>query len=127
MVETFANSINVWLIWMLPFAGAAVIPAIAKGSKKARNYIAVGFALASAISAATLIPVGLAGHEVHSQFTWISALGLKAGVLADPLAIVMTNVVAWIAFLIFVYSTGYMHGDRDLTRYWFFMLFFIGS
>src|SRR6185503_8710993 len=25
------------------------------------------------------------------------------------------------------YSTGYMHGDRDLTRYWFFMLFFIGS
>lgn len=127
MVETFANSINVWLIWILPFAGAAIIPAIAKGSKKGRNYIAVGFALASAISAATLIPVGLAGHEVHSQVTWISALGLKAGVLADPLAIVMTNVVAWIAFLIFVYSLGYMHGDRDLTRYWFFMLFFIGS
>jgi NADH-quinone oxidoreductase subunit L len=52
---------------------------------------------------------------------------VKAGVLADPLAIVMTNLVAWISFLIFVYSTGYMHGDRDLTRYWFFMLFFIGS
>ncbi|MEO9362424.1 MAG: NADH-quinone oxidoreductase subunit L [Nitrososphaera sp.] len=127
MVETFANSINVWLIWILPFAGAAIIPAIAKGSKKGRDYIAVGFALASAISAATLIPIGLAGHEVHSQVTWISALGLKAGVLADPLAIVMTNIVAWIAFLIFVYSLGYMHGDKDLTRYWFFMLFFIGS
>ena len=52
---------------------------------------------------------------------------MKAGVLADPLAIVMSNLVAWISFLIFVYSTGYMHGDRDLTRYWFFMLFFIGS
>jgi NADH-quinone oxidoreductase subunit L len=127
MVETFADSINVWLIWMLPFAGAAIIPAIAKGSKNARNYIAVGFALASAISAVTLIPVALTGHEVHSQVTWISALGLKAGVLADPLAIVMTNIVAWIAFLIFVYSLGYMHGDKDLTRYWFFMLFFIGS
>ncbi len=127
MVETFANSINVWLVWILPFAGAAIMPAIAKGTKKGRDYIAVGFALASAISAATLIPVGLAGHEVHSQFTWISALGLKAGVLADPLGIVMTNIVAWIAFLIFVYSLGYMHGDRDLTRYWFFMLFFIGS
>lgn len=47
--------------------------------------------------------------------------------MADPLAIVMTNLVAWISFLIFVYSTGYMHGDRDMTRYWFFMLFFIGS
>ncbi|WP_337863096.1 NADH-quinone oxidoreductase subunit L [Nitrososphaera sp.] len=127
MVVGFSESINVWLIWMLPFIGAAAMPAIAKGSKKARDYIAVGFALASAISAATLIPVGLAGHEIHSQIPWISSIGLKAGVLADPLAILMTNIVAWIAFLIFVYSVGYMHGDKDLTRYWFFMLFFIGS
>ncbi len=127
MVTEFFDAINVWLIWILPFAGAALVPAIAKGSKNARNYIAVGFALASAASAATLIPTALAGHEIHSQIPWISALDLKAGVLADPLAIIMTNLVAWISFLIMVYSLGYMHGDRDLTRYWFFMLFFIGS
>jgi NADH-quinone oxidoreductase subunit L len=127
IVVGFSDSINVWLIWMLPFIGAAAMPIIAKGSKSARNYIAVGFALASAISAATLIPVSLAGHEIHSQIPWISTLGLNAGVLADPLAIIMTNIVAWISFLIMVYSTGYMHGERDLTRYWFFMLFFIGS
>src|SRR3712207_8697274 len=87
---------------------------------RSRDYTAVGFALASAISAATLIPLALQGAEVHSQITWISALNLEAGVLADPLAIIMTNLVAWISFLIMVYSTGYMHGDRDLTRYWFF-------
>ncbi|WP_415282107.1 NADH-quinone oxidoreductase subunit L [Candidatus Nitrososphaera sp. FF02] len=127
MVVGFSESINVWLIWMLPFIGAAAMPLIAKGGKRARDYIAVGFALASAISAATLLPTALAGHEVHSQIPWISSLGLNAGVLADPLAILMANIVAWIAFLIFVYSVGYMHGDRDLTRYWFFMLFFIGS
>jgi NADH-quinone oxidoreductase subunit L len=74
-----------------------------------------------------LIPLALSGSEIHSQINWISVVNVKAGVLADPLAIVMTNLVAWISFLIFVYSTGYMHGDRDLTRYWFFMLFFIGS
>ena len=39
----------------------------------------------------------------------------------------MTNLVAWVSSLIMIYSVGYMHGDRDLTRYWFFMLFFIGS
>lgn len=127
MVVGFGDSINVWMVWMLPFIGAAAMPIIAKGSKSARNYIAVGFALASAISAATLLPTGLAGQEVHSQIPWISSLGLNAGVLADPLAIVMANIVAWISFLIMVYSVGYMHGDRDLTRYWFFMLFFIGS
>jgi NADH-quinone oxidoreductase subunit L len=120
-------AINAWLVWLLPFAGAAVIAGVARAGHKVRDYVAVAFALASAISAATLIPTALAGDEVHSQVSWISSLGLKAGVLGDPLAIVMTNLVAWISFLIMVYSTGYMHGDRNLTRYWFFMLFFIGS
>jgi NADH-quinone oxidoreductase subunit L len=120
-------AINAWLVWILPFAGAAIIAAVARGGNRVRDYTAVAFALASAISAATLIPLALEGAEVHSQIPWISSLGLKAGVLADPLGIVMANLVAWISFLIMVYSTGYMHGDRDLTRYWFFMLFFIGS
>jgi NADH-quinone oxidoreductase subunit L len=120
-------AISAWLVWILPFAGAAIIAAVARSGHRIRDYTAVGFALASAVSAATLIPLALAGDEVHSQVSWISSLGLKAGILADPLSIVMTNMVAWISFLIMVYSTGYMHGDRDLTRYWFFMLFFIGS
>ena len=131
MVETLGFEglgINIWLVWILPFVGAAIIAGVARvANSKATNYAAVGFALASAISATTLIPMGLAGEEIHSQISWISSINLKAGVLADPLSVIMTNLVAWISFLIFVYSIGYMHGDKDLTRYWFFMLFFIGS
>ena len=37
---------------------------------------------------------------------WIEAIGLKGGVLADPLSVIMANVVAWISFL-----------DYDL-QYW---------
>lgn len=121
------NAINAWLIWILPFAGASLMPLIAKGGKKARDYGAVAFALASAIAAASLLPLGLSGSQIHSEINWIPLVKVQAGVLADPLSIVMANLVAWISFLIFVYSTSYMHGDRNLTRYWFFMLFFIGS
>jgi NADH-quinone oxidoreductase subunit L len=103
------------------------MPLIAKAGKKARDYGAVAFALASAITAASLLPLGLSGSQIHSEINWIPLVKVQAGVLADPLSIVMANLVAWISFLIFVYSTGYMHGDRNLTRYWFFMLFFIGS
>jgi NADH-quinone oxidoreductase subunit L len=123
--EGFA--INVWLVWILPFVGAAAIAGISRYGQKIRDYSAVGFSLASAIFATTLLPLGISGGEIHSQISWISILGLEAGVLADPLSILMTNLVAWVSFLIFVYSIGYMHGDRDLTRFWFFMLFFIGS
>src|ERR671922_1425021 len=119
--------INIWLVWILPFIGSAIVAGVARAGSKATNYTAVGFALASAVSATTLIPMGLAGEEIHSKIPWISSVNLKAGVLADPLSVIMTNLVAWVSFLIFVYSIGYMHGDRDLTRFWFFMLFFIGS
>jgi NADH-quinone oxidoreductase subunit L len=118
---------SAWLIWMLPFAAALIMPGIGKLSKKSTGYVAVGFALMSALSAASLIPLALEANEVHSQIMWIDALGLKAGVLADPLSIIMANVVGWISFLIMIYSTGYMKGDKDITRFWFWMLFFIGS
>lgn len=119
--------INAWMVWVLPFVGAALIPAIAKVGNRLRNYAAVGFALASAIYAVTLVPLGIEGGQIHSQINWIPILNIHAGILADSLSIFMTNIVAWISFLIFIYSVGYMHGDKDLTRYWFFMLFFIGS
>ena len=116
-----------WAVWILPFVAALIIPAVGKASKKATGYVAVGLALASAASAASMIPMLLEGGEIHSQILWIEAIGLEAGVLADPIAIIMANVVGWISFLIMVYSTGYMRGDRDIVRFWFWMSFFVGS
>jgi NADH-quinone oxidoreductase subunit L len=119
--------VNAWLIWMIPFIGAALIPALKNKSEHIRSYVAVGFSILSALLALSILPLGLAGKEIHSQIPWISALNLNAGVLADPLGIVMSNLVAWISASIFVYSISYMHGEKSITRYWFFMLFFIGS
>src|SRR6476469_5212410 len=119
--------VNAWLIWMIPFIGAALIPALKNKSEHIRSYVAVGFSILSALLALSILPLGLAGKVIHSQIPWISALNLNAGVLADPLGIVMSNLVAWISASIFVYSISYMHGEKSITRYWFFMLFFIGS
>ncbi len=121
------GGLNVWAVWILPFAAALIIPGVAKFSKRGTDGVAVAFALMSALSAATLLPSALDGHEIHDQIPWISSIGLKAGVLGDPLAILMANVVGWISFLILVYSTGYMKGDKNITRFWFWMMFFIGS
>ena len=50
-------AINVWLVWILPFVGAALIPALAKKNIRITNIGAVGFAIISALLAATLIPL----------------------------------------------------------------------
>ncbi|NHV97798.1 MAG: NADH-quinone oxidoreductase subunit L [Thaumarchaeota archaeon] len=113
-----------WLVWVLPIVGAILTPIFARIGDRVRDYLAVLFSLAPAVSAALMIP---SKEVIHSTFDWIPSIGLKAGVLADPLSIAMANVVAWISFLIMVYSLGYMKGEPNLTRYWFFMNFFIGN
>ncbi len=99
------GGMSAWLIWILPFLAALIIPAVGKGSKKATGYVAVGLALVSALFAASLLPGALEAKEIHEQVSWISSIGIEAGVLADPLAVIMANVVGWISFLILVYST----------------------
>jgi NADH-quinone oxidoreductase subunit L len=94
---------------------------------KVRDYGSVAFALLGAASAALLIPSAMFGSVQDVQVNWITSLNIKAGILLDPLSIIMANVVSWVSFLIMVYSLAYMKGDDGLTRYWFFMNFFIGS
>lgn len=116
-----------WLTWIFPLLGALLTPAIAKINPRLRNYSAIGFALLGALSA-TLLIVGVGFQAPQDiQVDWIQSLGIKAGILLDPLSIIMANVVSWISFLIMVYSLAYMQGDDGLTRYWFFMNLFIGN
>ena len=116
-----------WLTWILPFIGAVLTPAMARINPKMRDYGAIGFSFLGALSAGLLIPMALFQSPQDLQVNWIQSLNISAGILLDPLSIIMANVVSWISFLIMVYSLAYMHGDEGLTRYWFFMNFFIGN
>lgn len=122
-----AGPINAWLVWVLPFVAALIVPAVGRVSHRATGWVAIAFSAASAVFAASMFSGALRAEEIHHQVNWISTVGIKAGVLADPLAVIMANVVGWISFLIMVYSTGYMKGDRDIIRFWFWMMFFVGS
>ncbi|MGA2460595.1 MAG: NADH-quinone oxidoreductase subunit L [Candidatus Bathyarchaeia archaeon] len=121
------NEIFGWLTWGLPFIGAILTPLFARIHLKMRDYGAVAFAFLGAVSAALLFPIILSGATKDVQVNWITSLNIKAGVLLDPLSIIMANTVAWVSFLIMIYSLAYMKDDEGLTRYWFFMNFFIGS
>ena len=126
MTDPFSPIIP-WLVWIVPLIGAMLIPLIAKIGNNLRNISAVLFSFISALLAGLMLVGVFSGETVHSQVMWIPTLNITAGVLADPLRIIVSNVVAWISLLIMIYSIGYMKGDRNLTRYWFFMIFFIAN
>jgi NADH-quinone oxidoreductase subunit L len=96
-----------WLTWIFPFVGALLTPVLAKIGPKARNYGAIGFSFLGALSAGLLIPFALFKPPQDLQVNWIQSLNIKAGILVDPLSIIMVNVVSWISFLIMVYSLAW--------------------
>jgi NADH-quinone oxidoreductase subunit L len=132
MTSEMVPSYGIWLVFILPFLGALLMPVV--GKSRLRDFLAVAFSLVSAVFAlALLIPVlqGMTlevyNSVIPTSVPWIPELGINVGVLSDPFTIVVSNLVAWVSFLVMVYSLDYMKGDSGLTRYWFFMSFFIGS
>ncbi len=123
----------IWFIMIMPFVGALLTAALRKASRLSQ-FVGVGFSLISALFAlTTLVPVLTGGRLsvtnslIPTSFAWISPLNLTMGVLTDPYTAILSNVVAWISFLIMVYSLDYMKGDGGANRFFFFVSLFVGS
>ena len=73
--------------------------------------------------------IGDPAHRVEKAFTWLDLGGfrLDAGILVDGMTSVMLMVVCIVSFLVHLYSTGYMHGDRRYERFFAFLGFFTFS
>ncbi len=124
----------VWLVFILPYAGALVTVALRKAGRLG-DYAAAAFALLSALFALTMLLPVLQGQALSindvgpltTSVPWISGLGLTVGVLTDSYTAILTNVVAWVSFLIVFYSLEYMKDDGGHNRYFFFISLFVGS
>jgi NADH-quinone oxidoreductase subunit L len=118
-----------WLVWIIPLVSALLIPIIAKISSGLRNWFAVIVSFIGAAYAVSMIPqvLSLHGQAKDLTATWIPQIGLEAGVTVDPLSVFMANVASCVGAIIVLYSIGYMAHEEGLTRYYFFMLFFIGG
>jgi NADH-quinone oxidoreductase subunit L len=118
-----------WLVWTIPIVSSLVIPLVAKLGGKARDYFAVLVSLVTTVFALSMVPDVYFNtvSNPESTVSWIPTLGVTAGVLIDPLSILFTSLIAFFSLVVVIYSLGYMAGEEGLTRYYFFMLIFIGS
>ncbi|HUW47918.1 MAG TPA: NADH-quinone oxidoreductase subunit L [Patescibacteria group bacterium] len=118
-----------WLVWLVPTFSSLFVPLISRFSQKARNCFAVIVSLATTIFALSMVPDVFFNTLQNSDSTvsWIPSLGIEAGVLIDPLAILFASLVSFFSLVIIIYSLGYMKGEDGLNRYYFFMLLFIGA
>jgi NADH-quinone oxidoreductase subunit L len=118
-----------WLVWIVPTISSLFIPIIARLGGKAREYFAVTVSLVATIFAFSMVPDVYFGALASPDmvFPWIPSMSIDAGVFVDSLSVLFANLVAFFSFVVIIYSIGYMAGEENLTRYYFFMLLFMGS
>lgn len=114
------------LIALLPLASFVIALIFGKYLPKEGaivGIIATGGSLLLSIGMVLAVAAGNVYHE--TLYTWISGIGdetisLTFGILIDPLAALMLVIVSLIAFLVHVFSLGYMNdeGEIGLPRYY---------
>ncbi len=124
-----------WLIPMIPLAGAAINGLAGRRfSKSVISLVACGasgFAfILSLISFLNLLK--LAPEQRHLEqiyFLWIASGDFiaKAEFMLDPLSAVMILVVSGVGFVIHIYSIGYMHSEDGYYRFFSYMNLFLFS
>lgn len=145
----------IWLVPLLPLIGAAINGLLGRKlrfSEKLIGGIAVSsVALAFLISVAAVYSYGFSGHPhwpnpyLTSQdgfsFNWIpgGAVSVNQGVEAsryallnvewsyqlDPLSAIFMLIVTGVGLCIFVFATGYMHGETGFYRFFAYMGLFM--
>ena len=123
-------NLNLWLIPLLPLAGAAINGFFGKkSSRKAVTTVALFFS-GAAFAMALLVAfrfssLTLPYHEFFAH--WIRSGNFTAdfSFYLDQLSLVMLLVVTGVGFLIHIYSVGYMWDDPSYYRFFSYLNLFM--
>jgi NADH-quinone oxidoreductase subunit L len=123
-------NLNLWLIPVLPLAGAAINGFLGKkASRPGVTAVALlfsGGAFAWAlVVAARFSSLALPYHEFFAHWIRITGFSVDFGFYLDQLSLVMLLVVTGVGFLIHIYSVGYMWDDPSYYRFFSYLNLFM--
>ena len=116
--------ILVVLVIVLPWLGALAVWLARNEHPGVQHRSAVVFSVLTGLASLALL--FFAGAEPAVQWPLGKALG-ELTFVADGLAVLLTAIAAVIGSLAVIFSVDYMHGEAQLGRYYFLVLFFIGA
>jgi NADH-quinone oxidoreductase subunit L len=124
------SSLNLWLIPILPLAGAAINGFLGKkSSRQAVTTVALffsGAAFAMALWVALRFSsLTLPYHEYLAHWIRSGSFSADFAFYLDQLSLVMLLVVTGVGFLIHIYSVGYMWDDPSYYRFFSYLNLFM--
>lgn len=124
-------SAHLWLIPLAPLAASLAIIALHGSRRAAAAGLAIaGQAVALLLAIAVFIPTLRApAFRAVQNFTWFTfgEQSLRIGFVLDPLAGAMLLMITAVALCIFIFSIGYMAGDKNFVRFFAYLSFFTAA
>src|ERR1700685_170831 len=123
-------ALNLWLIPILPLAGALINGVFGKKSSR-QTVTTVGLVFSGAAFAwALLVPLRVSSAVLpHPEYVahWIRSGSFSAdfALYLDQLLLIMLLVVTGVGFLIHIYSVGYMWDDPSYYRFFAYLNLFM--
>jgi NADH-quinone oxidoreductase subunit L len=121
------------LIVLFPLAGFLYVLLFgANMSERQIGVVGTG-AVASSFVVSVISFILLVHHSTREVtvhlFDWLSVgtLHVPAALLLDPLSVTMSLFVTGISALIHLYSTAYMHGEKDFRKFFLYLNLFVFS
>ncbi len=124
------SSLNLWLIPVLPLAGAAINGFLGKKSSRTAvstiGLVFSGAAFAWALSVVLRVSTADLPYQEYVAH-WIRSGSFSAdfALYLDQLSLVMLLVVTGVGFLIHIYSVGYMWDDPSYYRFFTYLNLFM--
>ena len=117
-----------WLVPVVPLAASLLILTFAGSRSKGAAALAIIGQLASLVlSVIAFLPtLQQPGWRAFHNFTWFTfgENAVRIGWVLDPLAAAMLVMITLVGLCIFVFSKGYMAGDKDFSRFFAYLSFF---
>lgn len=117
-------AILVTLVIALPWTGALAVWLVGNKQTKLQHTLAVFHSVVTAVTSIALLFFTTSDAVIRVSF------GASFGELTfvpDGLAVSLTAIAAVVGSLAVIFSVDYMHGEDQLGRYYFLVLFFIGA
>ncbi|MBI3853175.1 MAG: NADH-quinone oxidoreductase subunit L [Verrucomicrobia bacterium] len=119
-----------WLILFLPLLSAGCITLFTQKNRELSAKLSIGAIVAGFVLTILFIAAnGWAPTRKESLVPWLEVgdLLVDFGLRLDPLSLMMLLIVAGVGGAIHIYSWGYMHEDRGISRYFAFLSLFTFS
>ena len=130
---------DAWVLPVMPLAAFVALLLTSQYLPRRGDWVAIAlmgaaFVLVIPIAVDMADAIGEAGvgnfEGVSRSEQWIEIPGyieIRMGTFVDQITLVMLGVVTFVALLVMIYSTGYMHGDRRYGWFYSIISLFVAS